>query len=1063
MISFFWPGNLEKSKKSRHIERNMVGPGLLEFVGATALRTRGDDMISKLSRGTALATSAIVLTMAMPAMAQDRSFDIPAQPATTAIAALARQANIQVFAARKYTRGKRANAVRGRMSIEQALGHLLKGTGLTTRATGAQTYTIVPLAEGAGAAQPARPDATPVAIARSGNERADDSAPPPSEQAAVVEEVPSDIVVTASRINSAGFEASTPTTVIGQSELRQGGRTDLQAALADIPQLRQSVAANSTPTNTNTGQTPADLRGLGSSRTLVLVNGHRFISSDDLQTIPFALTKEVNIVTGGASAAWGSDAVAGVINIVLDDRFKGLNISAQSGISGRGDGAKQSYSLSFGTMITDRWHFMVGGEYLNDRGIRPAINRPRIAATAFVVGTDGVLRPTANIRQADRSFGGLIRSGVLAGQTFNNDGSLRPFQFGRVVGNTMVGGEGYHVDQFRSFAGSIQRGTVFARTSYEVTDTLRLWAEGNFAKTWDERPFYPDIGPSATAYTYFAANPYLPAAARAALTAAGQTSFTMGRVPSDFPLVTYRYDRQVMAGTIGFDGKIGRDWSYDGYYTHGEQKQDLNLLNLIKNTEFRNAIDAVAGPAGTPVCRIALTNPTTACRPLNLFGQGNADPAAIAYAIGDWQNLVHTWLDDAGLTINGEPFRLWDRPVSVAAGISYREQAYSSLYDPISLANGFATINGRNVEKVGNTVKEAFAEVALPVLADMPFVEELTFNGAARVSRYSTFDRNIWSWKGGVTWKIDDNIKLRLTRSRDIRAPNLNDLFAAPGTSFSIVNDLSKPAGQQAITTILRSGGNPDLVPEKADTLTAGLVLTPGAVRGLSISVDYYDIKIANVIATLTAQQIINACYNQRLSTACAQLRRDSSGVLTDIFATAVNIAKFHTNGVDAELTYRTRLDEIGVPGQLTFRTLVNYVDKLISDNGVLRVDGAGFAGNQAPFLTPKWRVNSAINYEDKSFGADIRGRFISASNFQPYQIAGVANASLIDDSNPAYFYVDLTLRGYIPFGGDKGHRLTVFTSVSNLFDKKPPIGANSTPYYDYMGRYITAGASFRF
>ena len=874
----------------------------------------------------------------------------------------------------------------------------------------------------------------------------------------------SDIVVTAaSRITTAGFQAPTPTTVIGQIELRQAGRTDLQAALADLPEVRQTQSAISTNSTMNSGQSPADLRGLGSSRTLVLVNGHRFVSSEDLQTIPFGLTKEINVVTGGASAAWGSDAVAGVINIVLDDNFKGLTLNAQSGISSRGDGEKQFYSLTFGTKITDRLHFMLGVDYLNDHGITPGISRPRIGATAFVVGTDGVLRPTANVRQADRAVGGLIVSGALAGQTFNNDGSLRAFQFGRRVGSLQVGGEGFNLDQIRSLSSPLERGTVFARTSYEVSDTFKLWAEANYAETSNERPYFPDLAPSATPYTYFAANPFLSPAVRAALTTAGQTSFTMTRVMSDIALARYRFDRQVKEGTIGFDGKIGSHWSYNGFYTHGEQTQNLQLLGIIKNAEFRNAIDVVTGSAGTPVCRVALTNPATACRPLNLFGDGNADPAAVSYVTGNFQDIARNWLDDAGLSINGEPFRLWDRPVSIAAGVDYRKQALSMSYDPVALAGGFSTVNGVNIPKIGNNVKEAFAEIAFPLLADLPFVEELTFNGAGRVSKYSTFGKNIWSWKAGASWKIDDNIKLRITRSRDIRAPNLTELYTTPGTLFSTVNDLSKPVGQQAITAVLRSGGNPNLAPEKADTLTAGVVLTPKAIDRFSLSIDYYDIKIQNVITTLTAQQIVNACYNQGLAAACGQLRRDAAGTLTDIFATYVNIAKFHTDGVDAELSYRTQLDKIGLPGQLTFRALANYVRELISDNGVLRVDGAGFTGAQATFLTPKWRANGSINYESKGIGADIRGRFIAKSQFAPYQVFGVANASRVDDKIPAFFYVDLTLRGYVPFGGDMMQRLTVYTSVANLFDKQPPIGAVSSPYYDVVGRYITVGATFKF
>ncbi|MBA4751079.1 MAG: TonB-dependent receptor plug domain-containing protein, partial [Sphingopyxis sp.] len=208
----------------------------------------------------------------------------------------------------------------------------------------------------------------------------------------------SDIVVTASRIDTAGFDAPTPTTVIGEAELRQAGRTDIQATLADLPQIRLTSSATSTNTVTNSGQSPGDLRGLGAARTLVLVNGRRSVSSGDLQTVPYSLVKQIDVVTGGASAAWGSGAVAGVINIILDDNLQGLSLGAQMGVSGRGDAQKRLFNAAFGTRITDRWHFMIGADYLDDEGVTPAIARPRIGATAFFPGLDGRLFPTQDIR-----------------------------------------------------------------------------------------------------------------------------------------------------------------------------------------------------------------------------------------------------------------------------------------------------------------------------------------------------------------------------------------------------------------------------------------------------------------------------------------------------------------------------------------------------------------------------------------------------------------------------------------------------------------------------------------
>ena len=872
------------------------------------------------------------------------------------------------------------------------------------------------------------------------------------------EEPAAEIVITGSRIDTAGFEAPTPTTVISEAELRQGGRTDVQASLADLPQIRLTSSATSTNSVTNSGVSPGDLRGLGASRTLVLVNGRRHVSSGDLQTVPYALVSQINVVTGGASAAWGSGAVAGVINIVLDDRLQGLSLGAQYGISDEGDGAKRLFNAAFGTNITDRWHVMVGADYLDDDGVSPAVSRPRIGSTAFFPGTDGRLYPTQDIRQADRSVGGLIIGGPLAGQTFNDDGSIRQFQFGRRSGSLMVGGEGYNGDMVRSLSAPIERANLFARTSYELTDTLKVWAEAGYNNVSDARIFFPDLAISQTQFNYSIDNPFLDPAVRARFADAGVSNFNMTRVVSDIALNTYDYERETRQFSVGFDGTFGDGlWRYGAFYTNGYQSQDQNLLGIIKTAEFRNAIDAVRNPAGQIVCRIALTDPNTACRPLNLFGQGNADPAAVDYVNDDWRAFNETWLDNFGVSISGEPFRLWDKPVSVAAGVEYREESFQITYDAVSRAGRFATINGTDIPRRGNNVKEGFAEIAIPLLANLPFAQDLTFNGAARLSKYSTFDDNIWSWKVGGTWQVTEDIKFRATRSRDIRAPSLTELFSNPGTFFQTVTDISKTPSEAA-QVVLRTGGNRNLAPEIADTLTVGAVLTPRFLRGLNFSVDYYDIKIDDVISTLSAQQIINSCVQQNNQGACAQLIRNAAGTLTDINATFINVASYANKGVDFELSYRTRLDDVGIPGTLGFRGLVNYVDSLTVDNGVIVTEGAGYAGSQATFLTPKWRANTALVYESPAMGADLRMRWINKAKFVPNTVLANVGGNDID----AHAYFDLGLRGYVPFGDGDG-KLTIYGSIQNLFDQKPPIGAVSSPYYDLIGRSFTFGASVRF
>jgi len=866
----------------------------------------------------------------------------------------------------------------------------------------------------------------------------------------------SEIVITGSRISTAGFEAPTPTTVIGVAELQQAGRTDIAASLADLPQFRQTQSATSTNTVTSSGQSPADLRGLGSARTLVLINSRRSVSSNDLQTVPYSLVKQIDIVTGGASAAYGSGAVAGVVNIILDDNKEGFELGAQTGISERGDAQKYLFEASAGFKFADgRGHFMIGGDYLKDKGIIPGNARPRIGSTGFFPDATGKLVPTGNLRELTRSEGGLIRTGVLAGQTFNPDGSLRPFQFGVIrpgSASTMIGGEGYNIDQYRSLSAPIERGNVFARLSYDVADSLKVWVEGNYNQVFDERVFFPDLGVTQIAFS--TSNPYLTAAQRATFANAGETSFTMGRVLTDVSLARYNYKRVTKQGSIGFDGSFGGGkWRYGAFYTHGEQEQDQKLIGLTKRTEFAQAIDAVAGPNG-PICRIALTNPTTACRPLNLFGSGRADPAAVAFATGTWNAVTTTFLDHVGANISGEPFTLWDLPVSVAAGVEYREEAFQTFYDANSLANNFNTINGVNIAKTGNNVKEAFAEVDIPLLANLPFIKKLSFNGAARVSDYST-SGSIWSWKLGGIWEVIDGFKIRATRSRDIRAPSLTELFSQRSTLFTSVADSGRPNSPLTNVTLF-TGGNPNLAPEIANTLTIGAVARPAFLPGFDFSIDYYKIKIDNVITTLSAQQIVNGCYAQNNQGACSQIVRDGSGVMTTINAAFINVASFKNTGLDIEASYRTNLDSIGLDGQLKVRALANYVDKLVVDNGVIAIDGAGYLGSQAAYLVPKWRGSLTLNYESEGMGADLRSRYVDGGGFAPTTVLANQNAKI-----SSHTYVDLGLRAYIRTSDT--NRFTVFGSVQNLFDRQPTLGAVSSPYLDIIGRYYTFGVRANF
>jgi|SRR5882757_266838 len=868
-----------------------------------------------------------------------------------------------------------------------------------------------------------------------------------------------EIVVTGSRISTAGFDAPTPTTVVSQADLREAGRTDIAQSLADLPQFRMSQSAASTNTVTSSGISPADLRGLGSARTLVLINNRRTVDSGDLQTIPYSLVKRIDVVTGGASAAYGSGAVAGVVNIILNDELEGFEIGAQTGISTHGDGQKHLFQGSFGTRFADgRGHLIVGTDYLKDDGIF-ANERPDVAFSGFLPGADGKLYPTVPIKESNRTAGGLITTGVLAGQTFNNDGTLRPFQFGiRRPGapTAMIGGdsEAFSTNDVRSVVAPIQRANVFVRPSFAVTDNLTLWAEGTYNRVWDERVYWPDFVPNQL--TFSRDNPFLSDTIRNQLTAAGETRFTMGRALTDVALARYAYSRETFQGSIGLDGKLGDGkWRYNAFFTHGEQTSDQTLKNITLRKNFANAIDAVRSPDGSIVCRVALTDPGTNCRPLNLFGSGRSDQAAINYATANWNSIVKTWLDHTGASISGEPFQLWTRPVSVAAGVEYRKEAFENDFDPNALAKAFNLINGVTIPKTGNNVKEAFAEANIPLVAGLPLVQALNFNGAVRVSDYSTSGA-IWSWKLGLVWDVIDGLKFRGTRSRDIRAASLTELFSQRTTLFGTVNDLGRP-GSPSTFAVLRSGGNPNLQPEIADTVTFGAVLSPSFMPGFGFSVDYYNIKIADAITALTAQQIVNACYLQGSQGACGQIVRDGTGAITDINASNINVASLRNKGVDFEATYHTGLESIGLPGQLRVRALSTWVDSLVVDNRVVAIEGVSYLGGQANSLVPRWRGLLSTTYESTGMGADIRARYVGGGGYAPASVLANQGDNLHVGS---ITYVDLGLRTYFNIG-DKT-RITLYGDVQNLFDRGPALAAFS-PYQDIVGRYFTVGARANF
>lgn len=870
-----------------------------------------------------------------------------------------------------------------------------------------------------------------------------------------VDEGPSavdEIVVTASRIDRAGFEAPTPTVRLTAEDLSVGARPNIAAALNDMPQFRATSSPQTTGTNTGAGNAPVDLRGLGISRTLVLIDGRRVSSENDLNSIPSILVRSADVVTGGASAAWGSGAVAGVVNIGIDRRFTGAKIGAEYGISSFDDAEQKRFEAAWGTdFLEGRGHFVIGAEYLDNEGVVPKTSRPRIGRWGQVSTNDGTGRfvTVPDVGFANAAYGGLIMSGVLSGKAFNPDGSLRDFDFGQQVGTSTVGGEGPSNDDLSPLVTPQQRFVAMASATYDVTDTLRFTADIRHAKMWNDYIWFGDHNRGDLQISID--NAFLPTAVRDAMTAAGETSFTMGRFNAEtYPRIDF--ERVTTQATLALDGELGGGaWRWGAYYSHGEFENNIDTPGFLLRTEYAQAVDSVLDPAtGQAICRVSLANANSGCVPINLFGLGAPSQAAMDYVTGTPQQRSTTKLDVGGISLRGEPFTLPAGDVSVAFGVEARKESIDQTVGELDAAKAFRTFSFSAMSGEFS-VKEAFAEVLVPVVRDLPVLNNLEFNAAARISDYDTTG-SIWSWKVGATNEFFPGFRGRITQSRDIRSANLSELYTQTTTGYNNIND---PAKNQTVYVLNNGGGNPDLTPETADTLTIGVTYAPPSIPGLNMSLDYYNIKIDDVITTIAPQDLVNRCFNGNTAL-CSKIERNAQGDLIRTMSTYVNLAEYQTDGVDAEISYATPLDRFfpEAPGRVTARLVGTWVNSLTTNDGVSEIQYVKSQGYSFGLGVPEWRLNGSLGWKGDVFGANLRARYISAGDYN-------STIKIVNNHIGSYTYFDLGATADLTRFGAQGVEL--YANATNLFDRQPPVGSLFSPYYDVIGRYVTIGARARF
>lgn len=882
-----------------------------------------------------------------------------------------------------------------------------------------------------------------------------------------------DIIITGTRVRREGYTAATPTTIIGADDLARAAKPNIADAINLLPAVSGSATpATSQPLGGSTaGMNLINLRGLGVNRTLVLFNGHRVPPSTingnvDVNTLPTQLIQRVDVVTGGASSSYGSDAVAGVVNFIIDTRFAGVKGLVQSGVSEEGDGANRKIELAAGTsLFGGRGHIILAGSYSDDDGVDRASSRD------WYTGRKLITNPANNsqrivvpgVGSARATYGGLINSGPLSGTQFLPGGVPAPFRFGTISGALAYGGDTVDRATGAQLKAPVEQANAFGRISFELTPSIEIFAEASYA--WAHAISRSGAYGSDT-ITIRNDNPFLDANTLRRMNEAGVTSFTLGRINTDLGEVEWDNRTENVNFLGGLKGKLGDKLSWDAYYQYGEVDIDGRTPNNLLIPRFNLAVEAVRAPAGnaagvaagTIICRSTLTNPTNGCVPVNLFGAGSPSAAAIAYIVGIGGRPIKTTQEEAALNIQGELFSTWAGPVSVAVGGNYRRQTIDAGTTPDDLAGNFFLGNSRPFAGASD-VKEAYAETVIPLLSNTPFFKQLDLNAAVRVADYS-YSGTVTTWKVGATWDISDEFRLRGIRSTDIRAPNLNELFQTGSTLFTTFNDPVSGTQYQARQI---TQGNTGLLPERARTWSGGAIWHPHFLDGLQLSVDYYNIRITDAIVNVPAQLVINQCFAGVTQLCSSVLRDPASGQITQVFVSGQNVNSESTEGLDIEASYRTSLSRFSGSwdGSLNLRFLATHV----FNRTVIGLLGSTqeYANTLSDITAvPSWRGLASMNLNVGSLEGTLTARYIG-SGVLTYQTPVIVNNHV-----PATTYVDLALASRI------GSKATITFNVDNLFNQAPraavatlppfPASIDTNPaIYDLIGRQYRVGVRFRF
>jgi len=1020
----------------------------------------------------------------------------------------------------------------------------------------------------------------------------------------------SDIVVTGSLIQNPNLIASQPinVTTADQIELRQSNLAE--EVLRELPGVVPSIG--SAVNNGNGGASYVDLRGLGSIRNIVLLDGNRIAPSGlagrvDLNNIPLALVERVDALTGAAVTTYGADALTGVVNFVTKRDFTGIDVSASEQITQEGDGNIFRIDATVGANFADgRGNAVVSVGYQEAdpvyQGARPFADNTLDSYSNTNVGSGtGVPSRFSNTRGltggAPNTLAQYTQTGTIPNPDFDpsqptsgtnspttpvlalttggaaNGGVRQINGAGQAVGTFAT----YNFNPFNVFQTPFERYNIFAQANYEVSDAIEVYNRGLFSKNTVSTIIAPS-GSFGGNVTVNLNNPFLPAALRdqfcafniaptvngvnaAGEAVSGQAVYTprftpaecaaaataTGRTDPNYREVTATLNRRTPEvgprisdyTTTVFDYRVGLrgaitdsiDWDVSGSYGESENVQTIKGYTL--QSRFRQG-SLVNGTLANPVCQ----DTSAGCVGINIFGpEGSISPAAADFLSENSTSVVRTTLAQARAVVSGtlgfsSPFAT--EGLGFALGGEYRKYGAQQASDLLAKTAGELGGAGGAAPDIdgGYDVYEAYGELILPLIEDRPFFKSLTIEGGGRYSDYSIRGAggyDTFTWKAGGSWEPFDSLKIRGNYSRAVRAPNIGELFtpqtvgltnlgvdpcagAAPlgnanlravclaqGAPAGTIGSIENPTAAQANITV---GGNLALQPEKATTWTAGAVFQPTFFRGFTLSADYYNIRVKEVIGTALPGDIISGCFDNLTASsassfACTSIRRnpatgglDGDPATTEgLFGPTTNLGELFTDGVDLIANYRTEIGGAGLA--LNFvGNWTNNSEYKASPTSINR-ECVGFYSVNCSFtgsIQPEFQFSQRTTLSVEGVDLSLLWRWIDAVEYEPTQlqadivsgIAGGCTAPAGADPDgcvvdpqfrniPAEHYFDLTARFNVT------DNFTFTATVINLGDNKPKVVGNtlgSTTFnsgnvypstYDALGRRFAFGARVRF